>query len=339
MVIFVPDEQGEFPSVCLPQEVAVLECVRCLMTLLGFCVLQEDKQTNLPTLPISSTTTSTTMAATTPTPLHHHHHHNVWGVPGLYPLYDYSLLDPFGFDPFLTDPFLFEAQLGWFRSSDEKLRELQSADLERVFRSTSLQELVEEENRGWRRRRTEKKGSKSKGRRTQRREGGRRRSFVKNSGSKAKRKVSGTQLPNSNHQKRAKRRRNKEGQRRKRQRRSFGVGSMSWGDVQAWRENWGKEETGKKEDEKKGKEHEDKQRKRGEKQKRKRQRERGERPEEERRMKKMEKTRKMKRNGKSGGKVESFLSAVASKYGAALRPITSGRPGGCCSMAPSKLIN
>ena len=114
---------------------------------------------------------------------------------------------------------------------------------------------------------------------------------------------------------------------------------MSWGDVQAWRENWGKEETGKKEDEKKGKEHEDKQRKRGEKQKRKRQRERGERPEEERRMKKMAKTRKMKRNGKSGGKVESFLSAVASKYGAALRPITSGRPGGCCSMAPSKLIN
>ena len=98
---------------------------------------------------------------------------------------------------------------------------------------------------------------------------------------------------------------------------------MSWDDVQDWRESWGKEKTEKKE--RKGKADEDKQRKRREKQKRKR--ERGARPEKERRRKKVAKTKQIERNGESGRKVESFLSAVASKYGGALRPITTGKRG------------
>ena len=317
-------------------------------------VSQEEEQTSLPTLPILSTTASTTMVATTPTPQHHHHHHNFWGVPGLFPLYDYSLLDPFGFDPFLTDPFLgdpflYEPQLGWFRSSDEKLRELRSSDLDKVFRSTSLEQLVEEENRGWRRRK-EKKERKSKRRKVQRRRKSNRRNDLNKSVSKKnlKTKVSGRQLPNSNHQKRAKKR--KEGKRTKRQRRSFGVGSMSWNDVQDWRETWGKkkiedniqeeerkESLGKKkmeekELERKGKEQDKEKKRRREKQKNRRKRhrgrERGAKPEKERR----------KKSVKSGGKVESFLAAVVSKYGGTFNPLTTQSPGRILSPEPKKML-
>ena len=127
----------------------------------------------LSTLPSSTPVSSSQAPTTLPPPDHHqlhHHHHNFWSAPGFYPFYDYSLLNPFGYDPFLTDPFLgdpflYEPQLGWFRTSDHKLQDLGPSDLERVFRSRSLEELVDVENRGWRRRRKE---GKSKQRRQQR---------------------------------------------------------------------------------------------------------------------------------------------------------------------------
>ena len=109
---------------------------------------------------------------------------------------------------------------------------------------------------------------------------------------------------------------------------------MSWDDVEDWRESWGMkkmEENGEEGERKgngQGKEtnrREKKKQKNG--RKRERGRERGARPG-KRRRRKVEKAKKIQQSGKSGGKVESFLAAVAKKYGT-LNPITTRRPGTC----------
>ena len=257
------------------------------------------------------------MAATTsPPPHHHHHHHNFWSGPGIY-----SLLDPFGFDPFLGDPFfgdlfLYEAQLGWFRTSDEKLRDFGTSDLERLFRSTSLEELVDEENRGLRRTK-EKKHAKSKRSKVQKKNRFQNGNYFKNS-DKAKQKTKVSGMPNY-YKKRANMPRGKEERSRKRQRRSFGMGSMSWDELQEWRGNWGKKEGAETD---------------GKRQNRSRQKQKGKmeglrqrggslHKGRRRRRKEDEKTRQSDFHGR---KVESFLMAIADKYGT-LSPITTIKPG------------
>ena len=104
MVIFATDEDGEFPSFCLPQVGPLCEERESDHP-------QEEEQTKLPTL-TTSTLVSSSQAPTTLLPpdhhQHHHHHHNFWSAPGFYPFYDYGLLNPFGYDPFLTNSFLEE---------------------------------------------------------------------------------------------------------------------------------------------------------------------------------------------------------------------------------------
>ena len=108
---------------------------------------------------------------------------------------------------------------------------------------------------------------------------------------------------------------------RKRQRRSLGVGSMSWNELQDWRENWGKTKKGNSEGEKgqtisRGK---TLKRTRG----KKRQGERGVRPN---KRGKPKKSREMQKSLESEEKVHSFLKAVADKYGT-LSPVTTSTKG------------
>ena len=270
------------------------------------------------TLPFSTPVSSSQAPTTLPPPdhhQHHHHHHNFWAAPGFSPFYDYSLWNPFGYDPFLTDPFLgepflYEPQLGWFRTSDHKLQDLGSSDLERVFRSRSLEELVDVENRGWRRRRKE---GKSKQRRQQRKKR-KRRVDSKPAVSRTKRgKQSALDSRSKQQRKRVKG--------RKRQRRSLGVGSMSWNELQDWRENWGKTKKGSSEREKGQTKSRGKILKRT--QGKKRQWERGVRPNKRGEAKKL---REIQKSLEPEGKVHSFLKAVADKYGT-LSPVTTSTKG------------
>ena len=272
----------------------------------------------MPTLPTSTLASSSQAPTTLPPPdhhQHHHHHHNFWSAPGFYPFYDYSLLNPFGYDPFLTDPFLgdpflYEPQLGWFRTSDQKLQDLGRSDLERVFRSRSLEELVDVENRGWRRRRKE---GKSKQRRQQRKKRKRR---VDSKSAVARTKIGKLSAMDSRPKQQ-----HKHVKGRKRQRRSLGVGSMSWNELQDWRENWGKTKKGSSEGGTGQTSNAEKtvKRTRG----KKRQRERGVRPN---KRGKAKKSREMQKSLESEEKVHSFLKAVADKYGT-LSPVTTSTKG------------
>ena len=273
----------------------------------------------LSTLPSSTPVSSSQAPTTLPPPdhhQHHHQHHNFWSAPAFYPFYDYSLLNPFGYDPFLTDPFLgdpflYEPQLGWFRTSDQKLQDLGRSDLERVFRSRSLEELVEVENRGWRRRK--KKEGNYKQRRHQRKKRKRR----IDSKPAVPRTIRGKQSAMDSRLKQQ----HKPVAGRKRQKRSLGVGSMSWNELQDWRENWGKTKKGSSEGGKGQTSNAGKTVKhtRG----KKRQRERGVRPNKRGKPKKL---REIQKSLDPEEKVHSFLKAVADKYGT-LSPVTTSTKG------------
>ena len=201
--------------------------------------------------------------------------------------------------PTLSWKNLGRTQLGGFRTSDQKLQDLGRSDLERVFRSRSLEELVDVENRGWRRRRKE---GKSKRRRQQRKKRKRR--------VDSKSTVSRTERGKQSVMDSRPRQQHKHVKGRKRQRRSLGVGSMSWNELQDWRENWGKTKKGSSEGGKGQTSNAGKtvKRTRG----KKRQRERGVRPN---KRGKPKKSREMQKSLESEGKVHSFLKAVADKYG------------------------
>ena len=108
---------------------------------------------------------------------------------------------------------------------------------------------------------------------------------------------------------------------RKRQRRSLGVGSMSWNELQDWRENWGKTKKGNSEGGKSGTSNPGTTVKhtRG----KKRQGERGVRPNKRGKAKKL---REIQKSLEPEEKVHSFLKAVADKYGT-LSPVTTSTKG------------
>jgi len=114
VVIFIPDDDGEFPSVCLPQE---------------------EPAATIPPLPVtsspapSSTTTSSTTSPPPPPASHVHTFTEFWTIPGYhFPDYLSPQFDPF-YDPFLSDPFFYEAELGWYRSSPGVLKSLQEEQI------------------------------------------------------------------------------------------------------------------------------------------------------------------------------------------------------------------
>ena len=251
VVIFTPDDQGQFPSVCVPQQSGT-----------------------------TTTTATTTISTTTSIPVSippHHHHHDFWSIPGQYPSYDYGFssfsYDPFFSFPFLPDPFFYEAHLGWFRSHGLPGHGLQDR-ASQLARSQSLEELVRASNmktrQGGKRRTRQGKKKKTrqedrkirrvqqKSRKSRKKITGNKKSAkvrrIKNKDKKLKlkaakdnakqvtRKETKTKSALQNNPLKTQRHIKPNiaswGESLKRGRRSSVLGSLNWEDIQAWRGRW-----------------------------------------------------------------------------------------------------
>ena len=120
VVIFIPGDDGEFPSVCLPQEEPT--------------TLPPITLPPITTMAVTTTTTDiqNTKSSSLPPAYHVHTFTEFWSLPGLQvPDYGWisaqnTFYDPLFYDPLLGDPFLYEQELGWYRSSPETLKKMKT---------------------------------------------------------------------------------------------------------------------------------------------------------------------------------------------------------------------